>query len=94
VPATMRRLVVYSMLLVAVATVFLTWFTSTKFYNQPTALFMNFGKDDPELNLGRIYSVSADEDTDHPNRIDNYDCLFDDCLNDDSLISAGFIIVT
>ncbi len=78
-------------LLLAAIGVIVTWRSSTQLRDGPTSLLEDLGKYDPEVTPKKIYKDPKEQDYDHTNRIDNYDCFFNDCDggNSDSLVGTG-----
>lgn len=91
-PRTAAQLA-YAAVLLAAVCVLVTWRSSHFLLDGSTALIEK-NQYDPEITPKKIYKDEAGIDLDHPNRIDNYDCFFNDCTggNDESLVGTGLLI--
>ena len=82
----------FAALLLAVVCVLVTWRSSSELVHGSTILIEQ-NKYDPDKTPKKIYSDPIELDMKHSNRIDNYDCFFNDCSgNDESLVSTGKLI--
>ena len=92
-PRTAAQLA-YAALLLAAVCVLVTWRSSNDLLDGSITLIEQ-DKYDSEITPKKIYKDASGIDLDHPNRIDNYDCFFNDCSGDngDSLVGTGSIVV-